>query len=263
MLIKVAITETISTPSLTSGETNGFTGTIYTYSAGRSSSNLSHPLEYQFDWKGDASDVSPWGSGSQSKKWLNGGVYTIRARARCATDKSVVSDWSVGLLITIFLNETVSIPTTLIGSTDGIIGKNNTYTASGSSSSLGHTLEYQFSWKDDESDLSGWGSPSQSKTWSVAGTYNVRARARCVQDTFIVSEWSSPLAVTIVAETVSTPGTPSGPTTGTTSKSYTYVTGGSTSNTGHSVESQFDWKGDGSDLSAWGLATQSKCHFSG
>ena len=54
------------------------------------------------------------------------------------------------------------------------------------------------------------------------------------------------------SETVSTPNAPSGPISGTAGINYTYSTGGSTSSYGHSVEYQFDWKGDGSDLSSWG-----------
>jgi hypothetical protein len=50
-------------------------------------------------------------------------------------------------------------------------------------------------------------------------------------------------------ETVSAPSTPSGSTSGTVGTSYTYTTGGSTSNLDHSVQYFFDW-GDGTN-SGW------------
>ena len=65
------------------------------------------------------------------------------------------------------------------------------------------------------------GSSSQSKTWSVPGTYNVRVRARCTTDNSVISDWSFSLSVTITAETVSTPNTPSGPVSGLTGRSNT------------------------------------------
>ena len=64
-------------------------------------------------------------------------------------------------------------------------------------------MAYQFDWKGDGTDLSGWGSSTQSKTWTVAGVYQVRARARCATDTGVVSGWSNILSVTISQATVS------------------------------------------------------------
>lgn len=46
---------------------------------------------------------------------------------------------------------------------------------------------------------------------------------------------------TSVSETVSTPSTLSGPTSGVTGLSYPFMTGGSSSNSGHSVQYLFDW----------------------
>ena len=93
--------ETVSTPSTPTGPTSGTTGTSYTYSTGGSSSNLDHDVEYQFDWKGDGSDLSSWGSAAQSKTWNVAGSYNVKARARCKTDTSVVSPWSDPLTVII------------------------------------------------------------------------------------------------------------------------------------------------------------------
>ena len=49
-------------------------------------------------------------------------------------------------------------------------------------------------------------------------------------------------------EMVSTPLIPSGPASGFQGISYAYSTGGSSSNLGHTVEYQFDWKGDGTRI---------------
>jgi hypothetical protein len=92
--------ETVTVPSLT-GPTSGVTGVPYSYSAGGASSSLGHPVEYQFDWKGDGSDLSPWGASTQSKTWTATGTYSVKARARCAQDTSIVSSWSEALLVVI------------------------------------------------------------------------------------------------------------------------------------------------------------------
>jgi uncharacterized repeat protein (TIGR02543 family) len=197
--------ETISIPTRPNGPTTGNTGVSYLYQTGSSSSDLGHSVEYQFDWKGDGSDLSSWGSGTQSKTWATPGTYAVRTRARCTIDTSEISPWSGTLSVTITVPEAVSTPTTLSGPTSGITGTSYTYSTGGSSSNLDHPVEYQFDWNGDGSDLSPWGAPAQSKTWANAGAYNVRARARCATDTDVISSWSGSLSVTItVPSTVAT-----------------------------------------------------------
>jgi len=148
---------------------------------------------------------------------------------------------------------TVSTPTTPSGPTTGEINTSYSYTTGGSTCSEGHAVEYRFDWGDGIQ--SGWSaSTSASHTWSTAGSYSVRAEARCSVTTTIVSSPSPGLAVTIsTPHTVSTPTTPSGPTTGEINTSYTYTTGGSTCSEGHAVEYRFDW-GDGT-YSSWSTST--------
>ena len=168
---------------------------------------MGHSVEYQFDWKGDGSDLSPWGSSTQSKTWTVPGTYAVQARARCATDTSVISGWSSALSVTIVI-ETVSTPSTPSGPTTGTIGKSCTYSTGGSISNVGHSVEYQFDWKGDGSDLSDWGPGTQTKIWTVAGIYNIRARARCSQDVSVVSEWCDSLSIGISVPHISaTPAT--------------------------------------------------------
>ena len=92
---------TVSIPNVPSGPTSGSNGISYSYTTGGSTSSYGHTVEYQFDWKGDGTDLSPWDSATQSKIWTSAGTYNVRARARCATDTSVVSGWSSGLSVTI------------------------------------------------------------------------------------------------------------------------------------------------------------------
>ena len=195
------IPETITPPSTPSGPTSGFIGTSFTYSTGGSSSNLGHLLEYQFDWKGDGTDLSLWGSATQSKTWTVSGTYQVRARARCTSHTLVVSSWSGTLSVTITPAETVSTPSTPSGTTSGNTGISYTYSTGGASSNLGHSLEYRFDWGDGT--YSNWSSStSASKSWSSAGTYSVRAQARCATHTSVVSSWSSGLSVNVIADNV-------------------------------------------------------------
>jgi len=94
-------TENITTPTTPNGPATGSAGTSYTYFTGSSSSSLHHLVEYQFDWKGDGSALSSWGSSTQSTSWDVIGIYAVRARARCKTDSSVVSLWSDAVTVTI------------------------------------------------------------------------------------------------------------------------------------------------------------------
>ena len=257
LTVTITQAETISAPATPSGPINGTTGQSYSYSTGGSTSNLGHTVQYQFDW-GDGA-LSAWGSGTQSRIWSAASTYAVKARARCSTDTSTVSDWSSALTVTVTQTETVSAPTTPSGPASGTTAQSYSYSTGGATSTLGHTVQYQFDWSGSGSDLSAWGSATQSRTWTTAGTYGVRARARCGTDTGIVSDWSSALTITItVAETVSAPVTPNGNSSGTTGQSYSYTTGGAISNWGSALQYQFDWSGSGTDLSAWGSATQAK-----
>jgi len=96
-----AIQETISTPAPPTGPSNGIVGTSYSYIASGASSNLGHSLEFQFDWKGDGTDLSMWGAANQQKTWTILGQYTVRARARCSLHPSVLSNWSTGIPVDI------------------------------------------------------------------------------------------------------------------------------------------------------------------
>ncbi|HEV3198581.1 MAG TPA: DUF2341 domain-containing protein, partial [Bryobacteraceae bacterium] len=133
--------------------------------------------------------------------------------------------------------ENISTPS-VSGGAGGAPGTSYPYTASGAVSSLGHQLQYLFTWGDGTS--STWAtSAGASHAWTAVGTYNVAVQARCAVDTGIVSLFSSPMAVTVTLVSAATPtfnpaaGTYSSPqtvsiTTATPGASIRYTTNGST-----------------------------------
>ena len=100
--------------------------------------------------------------------------------------------------ITASTTETISVPNIPGGPAMGTVATSYAYSTSGATSSLGHSVQYLFDW--DDGTTSGWltvGSPQVSHSWGAAGTYNVRAMARCATHTTIESSWSTTLAVII------------------------------------------------------------------
>jgi hypothetical protein len=199
--VAIAAAETVSTPSTPSGISNGLTSTSYFYGTGGSSSSEGHSVQYLFDWgDGTNSGWLPVGQTSASKSWSSAGTYSVMAQARCATDTSVVSSWSASFSVVIELPETVSTPLTPWGPSSGQTLTYYYYSTGGSSSSKGHGVFYRFDWGDGTN--SGWLLPTRtyaSKYWSSAGTYSVKAQARCITDTSVLSSWSESFNVIITA----------------------------------------------------------------
>ena len=98
----VIVAETVSTPTVPSGPGSGYTNMSYAFTTGGSTSNIGHDVQYFIDW-GDGSD-SGWlavGTTSAEKSWTSANTYSVRAKARCATDTGVESSWSASLSVTI------------------------------------------------------------------------------------------------------------------------------------------------------------------
>ncbi|MBN1351492.1 carbohydrate binding domain-containing protein [candidate division KSB1 bacterium] len=104
--------------------------------------------------------------------------------------------------------ETVTQPNTPTGPSGGKVGQSLTFQTGGSSSTLGHEVEYQFDWGDGAQ--SGWGARTQSHAYSIVGTKYIKARARCKTHTNIISNWSSSKSVTISYCALSISITPAG-----------------------------------------------------
>ncbi|NOZ60391.1 MAG: T9SS type A sorting domain-containing protein [Calditrichaeota bacterium] len=91
--------------------------------------------------------------------------------------------------------EIITKPNKPTGPQSGIIGQQLTYSTGGSTSNLGHSVEYKFDWGDGSE--SNWGSKTKSHTYNETGTYTVKAKARCTTHINIVSSWSSGLQVDV------------------------------------------------------------------
>ena len=99
-----------------------------------------------------------------------------------------------GLAQKVEQSETVSAPSTPSGPSGGQPGTSYDYTTGGSSSSLGHAVEYRFDWGDGS--YSTWSaSTGASHSWATSGMYQVKAQARCGTHAGVVSGWSSALSV--------------------------------------------------------------------
>ncbi len=119
------------------------------------------------------------------------GGKTLRAfiDSGCITSEEIESNNQSTHSYTVI--ETISPPTSISGVSSTYVDKNESYTASGATSSGGHSLQYQFDWGDG--NFSGWGSATQSHSYGNSSTYNVKARARCATHPTYVSSWSETL----------------------------------------------------------------------
>lgn len=251
---------TVSKPNTPSGNSSLEKNTAYTYSTGGSTCSLDHNVQYRFDW-GDG-NISAWSnSQSASHSWLNSGIYSIKAQARCATDTSVVSQWSSGKTASVATDaHTITVPNIPVCPSSGDVNIQYTFTTGGSVCSQGHNVEYRFYWGDGF--YSGWTTAdSKPHSWSKAGTYIIIAQARCANDNTILSEWSAGKAITISGpHTVTNPATPSGPDSGNVNSAYIFSTGSSTCSLGHVVQYRYDW-GDGSS-SNWSSSNKASHSWS-
>ncbi len=173
--------------------------------------------------------VSPTGAGNVSKN-PNKSEYnhneTVQLTAN-ANDGFQFVNWTGGVAdansrnTTVYMNddknvtayfiqvqETVSTPTQPSGNSSGKVNQNLSYTTSGSTSNLGHNVEYIFDWGDG--NYSSWGSATQSHKYNNVNTYTIKAQARCKTHTNITSNWSSGKTINISGHTLSISINPSG-----------------------------------------------------
>ncbi|MFX0135517.1 MAG: LamG-like jellyroll fold domain-containing protein [Candidatus Hodarchaeota archaeon] len=139
---------------------------------------------YQFDhWDGDLS-----GSSNPVNIEMNG-------------DKSVTA---------VFIDsvEKVTTPNTPTGPSIGSIGQSLSFNTGGSTSNLGHTVEYRFDWGDG-TPLT-WGDSTQSHVYNIVGTYQIQAQARCQTHTSVLSNWSQSMSISISGHTLNITINPTG-----------------------------------------------------
>ncbi len=98
----------------------------------------------------------------------------------------------------LFAPHTVSTPDTPSGPTSGPVGGALSFSSGGALCSRGHPVEYRFAWGDGT--YSDWDpSSTATNTWDIKDTHRVRAQARCMENTDVVSDWSPAQEVVISA----------------------------------------------------------------
>lgn len=198
----------VSAPDAPSGPSEGRSGESLAFSLrGGACSEPGHLVEFRLDW-GDGT-FSEWLNvftlmfSPPTHAWAKEGNYLVRAQTRCAVDTSIVSAWSPPQAVSIrsapVPTHTVSAPPAPSGPGEGEVGETLTFNLGYEiTCNQGHGVEYQFDWGDGTS--TGWGSLSPvapSHAWTIPGTYEVKARARCTRDQSVVSTWSPPKTVVI------------------------------------------------------------------
>lgn len=249
--------ETISTPLSPSGQTSLTAGVTYAFSTGGAISSKGNAVQYRFSWSdGSVSEWLPVGVLQARKSWAVEGTYAnVRVEARCVLHPSVVSPSSPPLTVNVQAAETESVsrPPKPLGATTLSALSPSVFKTGGASVSSGEPVQYRFHWSDGS--VSEWlpvGVTEATKSWSVPGSYAVRAEARCAQHTSIVSAPTDPLNVNIstgFVETLSEPLLPTGPGEGETGFLYAFNTGGAFSSVADPVQYRFQW-GDGT-TSGW------------
>ena len=86
-------THTVSTPDTPSGPSSGQVGESLAFSTGGATCSQGHPVEYRFDW--EEGEPSEWSSSTSAfHSYSTAGTHQVRAQARCASNTSIVSNWS-------------------------------------------------------------------------------------------------------------------------------------------------------------------------
>ncbi|MFH1477871.1 MAG: hypothetical protein ABIH24_10360 [Verrucomicrobiota bacterium] len=132
------------------------------------------------------SDGSVWSWGHNNAGQLGAGI----------TNQS----WPSPIFVTNWTNA-VTAPAVPSESSDGYIGLPYVCTLSGATSSWGRALEYQVDWGNGAT-LQWTLSPIITNLWNAIGMYNIKARARNVVETNIISDWSATLTITVNAHSI-------------------------------------------------------------
>ncbi len=179
---------------------------------------------------------------------VNGTTYYWQITASDGAKATSSPVWSFTTVA--IVAETITPPNTPTGDVSGEVDNSLSYTLTGGSSSEGHALEYSFDW--DDGTTSAWSTATAvNHTWAAAGSYDVTARARCIEHPAAVSGNSLSLQVTIDGpENVTAPFSPNGPQSPEVDIAVSYDVIGATNSRGHTLEYRVDW-GDGT-FSDWG-----------
>jgi chitinase len=175
-------------PLVPSGPSTGMVNTALAFTTSATDPN-GNSIEYRYDWGGGV--LSSWGAAGQSHSWLAAGQYTVKAQARDSLGAE--SAWSGGKTVTISQNSPPATPATPSSSVSSALVNTEITFGTSASDPNGDSLQYRYDWGGGV--FSGWGSASQSKSWSAAGQYTVKAQAR--DSVGAESAWSGGKTVTI------------------------------------------------------------------
>jgi hypothetical protein len=204
----VTIADTVNVPpdapSAPAGPDSGYVDSTYEFSTLAGDPNGDRIL-LQVDWgNGDTSEWSAMVSEStvvsMFHAWDSAGEYSVTARAR--DEKGLASDWSnVHTLVIIrdTVNRPPGIPLVPAGPDTGFVDSAYEFSTAGGDQN-GDSIMLQLDWGDG--DTSAWSTPVPESTavrvshsWTSAGGYSVRARARDVRD--LMSDWSGAHSLTV------------------------------------------------------------------
>ena len=185
----------VNTPGTPTGSSTILQNVATTYTTTGTTCSQGHTVEYQFDW-GDGNQSAWSTSTSATYTYTSTGSVNIKVKARCADDNTIESTWSGNKAVEI-TDHLVTKPQDPVGPSAGKTAEELTFeTAGGSTCNQGHTVHYCFVWGDgSESDWST--SLTRKHTYTTAGTFQVKVKARCSVDTSCVSEESNSVSVTI------------------------------------------------------------------
>ena len=251
--------ETVSAPDAPVGPAVGNRYQYLYYVASGAVSSWDHSInyiEYRYDW-GDGTALSAWSQTETNRghQYTALGTYEVRTQARCVLSlhDPIESGWSAPTSVDIV--EVVTVGRFSDGPDYAGVGESNDFTHFNSRSDVGHALEYQVDWGDGS--VSEWDPVTVvTHAFAAAGTFDVVFRARCIEHTAAVSDWSSAHSVDVTAdpEAVSTP-TANHSAGGTVSAGEAVSVSGNeaVNNYGHLLEYRIDF-GDGM-VSDWAAAS--------
>ena len=157
-------------------------------------------VQITFDWGDTSSSVTEFAKSaakiSASHAWQRSGTYYVRAKA---TDiRGGQSAWSTSLMVKIIVNSPPKKPSTPTGVASGYVGKSYSFTGYTTDPNKDQIV-YTFDWGDGSTSktnlVNSGTSMRMSHTWSLAGTYSVKVRAKDSNDA--ESLWSSVKTVKI------------------------------------------------------------------
>ncbi len=175
----VHVGHTVSSPNPLTGPDRLEAGEMGTFTGGVSTCSLGHPVEYVFQW-GDGTVSDSWLSTPEdSKSWTPGGIFGVTLVAACSVDHSV---FQASDALVVNVGHALSAVGTVEGPFKLAVDEAGTFTSPGALCTLGHAVQYKFQWGDGTESGTWLNIASDTKSWGVAGIYEVTLLAACSQE---------------------------------------------------------------------------------